>query len=452
MLKFPKNFHIGASMSAMQTEGKGITEIGDLTFDAYFKENPELFYHGVGPDLTSDITRHYKDDIEKFKYIGLDSVRTGFSWARLFPDGINLNKEAVKFYHDYIDEYLKNDIEIIMTLFHFDMPLWAHELGGWESREVIEKFISYCEFVFKEYGSKINYFVTFNEPLVPVFEGYVGKMHYPAKDSPKEAVAQAYGIFLAHAKAVKLFKELKIDSKIGVVYNWNFTFPFSDSAEDKISAEIYDAYVNRGPLNIMYNGNINPIIIKTLEEYNITPFHTSEEIEIIKQTEIDFLGVNYYFPCRVKTNENVKNRWALDQMHIEIPADAKINPFRGWEIYPEGLYDISIAIKKELNNIPWYIAENGMGVENEDRFRNENGQIDDDYRIEFLETHMSELKRGLDAGSNCFGYHIWAAIDCWSFRNAYKNRYGLIEVDLKDQSRKFKKSAYWYKELIENKE
>ncbi|QEH61990.1 6-phospho-beta-glucosidase [Spiroplasma chinense] len=451
MLKFPKDFQIGASMSAMQTEGKGITPIGELAFDKYFKEHPELFFEGVGPDITSDITRHYKDDLKMFGQIGLESIRTGFSWARLFPDGKTLNQEAVDFYHDYIKEYKRNNIKLFMTLFHFDMPLWAHEKGGWESREVIDSFVKYANFVFTEYKDSVDYYVTFNEPLVPVYEGYLNDKHYPAINDPKAAVEQAFGIFLAHSKVLLEFRKHNLKAPIGVVYNWNYTYAFSQSKEDIEASKIYDAYVNRGPLNIMYNGTFDPILFKTLDEFGMLPTYTNEEIEIIKKTKIDFLGVNYYFPCRVKTVECKDPRWIMDCMKIEIPSDAKINPHRGWEIYPEALYEMGMEIKEKFNNIPWYIAENGMGVENEERFRDETGIIQDDYRIEFLNDHLTQIHRAVEEGSNCFGYHLWAAIDCWSFRNAYKNRYGLVEVNLKDQSRKFKKSASWYKELIENK-
>lgn len=451
MIKFPKTFQLGASMSAMQTEGKGITEIGKLTFDKYFEESPELFFNNVGPDVTCDITRTYKDDIKMFSEIKLDSLRTGFSWARLFPNGKDLNNDAVKFYHDYIAEYKKNNILIYMTLFHFDMPLWAHEKGGWASREVIESFKNYANFVFKEYGDEVDYYVTFNEPLVPVTGGYLGESHYPAIVDPKQAVEQSFGIFLAHSTVLLEYRKLNLKAPIGVVYDINQTYSLSDKPEDIAAAKLYDAYINKGPLKIMYNGEIDPIIIESLKKYNMTPKHTKEELEIISKTKVDFVGINFYFPSRIEASKNKNPNWALDETNMRIPSDAVMNPYRGWEIFPKALFDIGTMIKEEFNNVPWYIAENGMGVENEERFRNKDGQIEDNYRIEYLETHLGEIKNSIDSGSNCFGYHMWAALDCWSFRNAFKNRYGFIEVDLKDQSRKFKKSASWYKKLIENK-
>jgi len=452
MLKFKKDFQFGASTSALQTEGQGTTKIGKLTFDQYFDESPELFYDRIGPSLTSDVMNHYLDDIKMYQEIGLDSMRTGFSWARLFPDGETINLEAVKYYHDFLQAVKKAKIKIFMTLFHFDMPLWAHEKGGWASTEVINAFVKYAEFVFLEYQNEVDYFVTFNEPLVPVFGGYLEKSHYPAINNPKMAVEQAYGIFLANAKAIEKYRELNLSVPIGVVYDWNYTFPLTDKSEDIQAARIYDAYVNRGPLKIMSIGSIDEVLIETLKADNLLPNYSANDLETIKKVKVDFLGINYYFPTRIQAIEPVNNnRWVLDRMEMVIPKTARINPFRNWEIYPEGLYDISIAITKELNNLPWYVAENGIGVENEGRFRGEDGLINDQYRIEYVKEHLMQIEKGITAGTNCFGYHMWALLDCWSFRNAYKNRYGLIEVNLEDQSRKFKQSAFWYQQLIKSK-
>lgn len=128
----------------------------------------------------------------------------------------------------------------------------------------------------------------------------------------------------------------------------------------------------------------------------------------------------------------------------------RMNPYRGWEIYPKAMYDIAINIRDNYNNIPWYISENGMGVEGEEKYKDENGVIQDDYRIEFLKEHLEYLHKGIEEGSNCFGYHSWTPIDCWSWSNAYKNRYGYIAVDLQTQNKTIKKSGRWIKDVAQN--
>ena len=170
---------------------------------------------------------------------------------------------------------------------------------------------------------------------------------------------------------------------------------------------------------------------------------------------MDYLGVNYYHPARAKARETQLDPslgW-LPEKHFEDYEwpEARINPHRGWEIYPQAIYDIAINIRDNYGNIPWYISENGMGVEGEAKFRNADGVIDDDYRIDFIKEHLQWLHKGIEEGANCFGYHLWTPIDCWSWMNAYKNRYGLIAVDdLATQKKTIKKSGMWYKKLSEN--
>ena len=127
----------------------------------------------------------------------------------------------------------------------------------------------------------------------------------------------------------------------------------------------------------------------------------------------------------------------------------RMNVYRGWEIYPKTIYDIAMRVKNEYGNIKWYISENGMGVQNEERFLNKDGMIEDDYRIEFIKEHLEWLHKGMEEGSNCQGYHLWTFVDNWSWTNAYKNRYGYVSLDLKTRNRTIKKSGYWIKKVIE---
>jgi 6-phospho-beta-glucosidase len=126
-----------------------------------------------------------------------------------------------------------------------------------------------------------------------------------------------------------------------------------------------------------------------------------------------------------------------------------MNPHRGWEIYPKGIYDLAINVRDNYNNIEWMISENGMGVEGEEKFI-VNGVVEDDYRIEFYQDHLVWLHQAIGEGSACMGYHVWTFIDCWSWTNAYKNRYGLVALDLATQQKTIKKSGHWFKQLSNN--
>lgn len=180
---------------------------------------------------------------------------------------------------------------------------------------------------------------------------------------------------------------------------------------------------------------------------------TVEEMEVIHSAKVDFLGVNYYHPKRVRAQRNPQQftKWTPDIYMEEYQDPTKrINPYRGWEIYPKSIYDIAINIRDHYDNIPWFISENGMGVENEERFMDQDGYINDDYRIDFYKEHLAWLHKAMEEGCNCFGYHTWTAFDCWSWNNAYKNRYGFISIDLKSQKRTIKKSGHWYKTVSDS--
>lgn len=194
--------------------------------------------------------------------------------------------------------------------------------------------------------------------------------------------------------------------------------------------------------------------MKVLTRDNVLWDATADEMKTIHDNTVDFLGVNYYQPFRAKAKEtkfDASKGWLPDKYFdtYEMPG-RRMNPYRGWEIYPKAIYDVAINVRDNYGNIPWYISENGMGVEGEEKFIGKDGVIADDYHIDFIREHLEWLHKAIEEGSNCFGYHLWTPIDCWSWSNAYKNRYGLIALDLVTQKKTIKKSGRWFRALAEN--
>lgn len=194
--------------------------------------------------------------------------------------------------------------------------------------------------------------------------------------------------------------------------------------------------------------------MEVLTRDNVLWDATADEMKTIHDNTVDFLGVNYYQPFRAKAKETKfddSKGWLPNKYFdtYEMPG-RRMNPYRGWEIYPKAIYDVAINVRDNYGNIPWYISENGMGVEGEEKFIGKDGVIADDYRIDFIREHLEWLQKAIEEGSNCFGYHLWTPIDCWSWSNAYKNRYGLIALDLVTQKKTIKKSGRWFRTLAEN--
>lgn len=451
---FPTSFWWGSASSATQSEGAiHNTGKGDSIWDLWFKEEPKRFFDGVSSENASTFYDNYKSDIQLMKETGHNSFRTSISWSRLIPEGTgDVNPKAVKFYNDVFDELITNDILPIICLYHFDMPVAMQEIGGWENKLVCDAYADYAKICFELFGNKVTHWFTFNEPIVPVECGYMYQYHYPNVVDFKRATNVAFNTMIAHAKAVNNFRQMKCNGKIGIILNLSPTYSRSESKEDLDAAHIADLIFNRSFLDPSVNGVYPTELVDLLNKYHMLPEYTQDEIEIIKMGTVDILGVNYYQPRRVMAKESPKEteyfmpEWLFD--YYDDPNKV-MNPHRGWEIYPKGIYDILTYLQKDYGNIDCYISENGMGVEGEAKFI-ENGQVQDTYRIAFLQDHLKWLHQALDNGSNCRGYHMWTFIDNWSWCNAYKNRYGFIRLDVETQKRQKKLSAEWFAMLSKN--
>ena len=456
---FPENFLWGSATSGPQSEGR-FNKKHDSVFDYWYDIEPDAFFDKVGPNVASNFYNSYKEDLAMIKEIGLNSFRTSIQWTRLIKDfeTAEVDEDGVRFYNDMIDECLKNGLTPIMNLHHFDLPVELYKkYGGWESKHVVDLFVKFAEKAFELFGDRIKYWTTFNEPIVVVEGQYLYKFHYPCLVDGKKAVQVMFNINLASAKAIEAYRKgeyNKDGGKIGIVLNLTPSYPRSESKEDLAAAKFADDFFNNSFLDPAIKGKFPEYLVEKLTEDKVLWEATEEEIAIIKDNTIDFLGVNYYQPRRVKAKEEAYDEtlgWMPDKYFDNyIMPGRRMNPYRGWEIYPEAMHDIAMNLKNNYNNIPWYISENGMGVEGEDRYKNEDGIIEDDYRIDFIKEHLEHLHRGIEEGSNCFGYHTWTPIDCWSWLNAYKNRYGYISVDLDTQKKTIKKSGRWIKEVTEN--
>ncbi|MBO1308161.1 glycoside hydrolase family 1 protein [Enterococcus sp. 669A] len=456
MKQFPANFWWGAATSGPQSEGRFNKKHANV-FDYHYEIEPEVFYNQVGPDTASNFYNSYKEDIQMMRSIGMNSMRTSIQWSRLIDDleANTVNDDAVRFYNGVIDTMLAEGMTPVMNLHHFDLPVELFDkYGGWESKKVVELFVGFAKRCFELFGDRVKYWTTHNEPMVVVEGEYLFQFHYPNIVDGKKAVQVAYNLNLASAKAIKAFREMAIeDAQIGTILNLTPTYAASDSEEDQEAARIAELWNNKMFLEPAIYGHFPAELEELLIRDKVLWETNDEEKAVLKENTIDFLGVNFYHPNRVKAPDVAPNSvgsWMPDRYYdaYDMPG-RRVNLDRGWEIYPKALYDIAVNIKENYKNIPWYVSENGMGVSNEDRFKNTEGMIEDDYRIDFVQEHLEWLHKGIEEGSKCFGYHMWTPIDCWSWLNAYKNRYGFISNNIHTQIKTVKKSGHWFKEVTE---
>lgn len=455
--KLPDDFFFGAAMSGPQTEGHW-RDGGKLEnlWDTWSNLRIEDFHNRVGSYAGNDFTDRRHDDLVLLKSLGLTSVRTSIQWSRLLDEDGNINPEGEKYYHELFADAHEVGIEMFVNLYHFDMPTYLFRRGGWENREVVEAYAHYAGKAFRAFGKEIRYWFTFNEPIVEPDQRYTNGVWYPFIRNYARARAVQYNISLAHALAVREYRAAKEegclldDSRIGLINC--FTPPYTrenPSAADLEAVRMTDGVCNRWWLDLVTKGELPQDVIDTLASRGIDLPARPEDKLILADGKVDWLGCNYYHPERVQapaqdTDENGIPRFADPYVWPE----AEMNKSRGWEIYPKGLYDFAMKARDEYSDLEWFVSENGIGIEREDLKKDENGVIQDDYRVDFVRRHLEWIARAIQDGAKCRGYHYWAVIDNWSWANAFKNRYGFVEVDLEDNyNRRPKKSAAWLEKV-----
>ncbi len=459
---FPDNFLWAAATSAYQFEGAYLEDGKTMSIvDANINENY------TNTSITSDHYHRFKEDIKLMKELGMKAYRFSISWTRVLPNGRGeVNEKGINFYKELVKELKDNGIEPLATIYHFDLPLCLQEeYGGWSSREVIDDFVYYCEVLFRNLGEDIKYWFTINEqsnmfllPYLMVFNS----------ETPleKQKYEMNHIMMVAHAKAIKLFREMVPSGKIGPAIGISPNYPKSCKPEDIQAAKEADDFRTYLFTDLYVHGCYRENVWRYMEENNIEPTIEDGDMESIVAAKPDFLGINYYQSRVVEyAPEDIENR------DVILNTDGKsgttsfeVNPglYKGdsnpflektewdWEVDPIGLR----VVLNELNDryhLPIIITENGIGImEN----LTEENKVNDEYRINYLKSHLKQCNLAINDGVNLFGYCPWSFMDLLSTTSGFRKRYGFVYVnrtdkDLKDLKRYKKDSFYWYKEVIE---
>ena len=395
--KLPQDFILGASFSAWQTEGwAGKGENRDHFVDMMYKAAPERWHNGIGPMVATDFYHKWESDIDLMAQTGMETVRTSIDWTRFIDDYElgTVNEEGAKFYDQVIDGLINKGVEPMICLEHWELPVELYEkYGGYASLKVVDLYVKFAGQVFERYRGKVKYWWTFNEPIVIPQLCFMDGFWYPYVSNAKLAMQWIYGKVLCNAKTVKLFRKMNMPGTIGIILNPSLVYPRSEhNPQDVRAQEIADLFYWRSFMDPCIKGEFPEELVNLLKKEACMFDCKQEDLKIIKENTIDILGMNYYQPLRVMAQRSSWNHDAPFHPNkyfeeYNMPGK-KINPWRGWEIYPKGIYDIAMRIKNEYGNIPWMIAENGMGVENETQYKDSNGVIQDDYRVEFMREHL----------------------------------------------------------------
>lgn len=425
-MSFPNNFLWGAASAAAQIEGawnEGGKSQSIWDVAGTHIENGETCH------TACDHYNRYREDVALMKELGLKSYRFSISWPRIIPEKGKVNPDGIAFYKNLIAELKKANIEPLVTLYHWDMPLWVHEEGGWKSPKIIDYYLDYVKVVVNELSGEVQYWMTFNEPQCFIMLAYVMGQHAPFECDPLTGKNCLRHMLLAHGKAVKLIREIaRRDPVIGIAMATTTYIPDSED-EAGVKDAVYQTFestVGEGS-NALY---CDPIVFGTASKL-LKEDLSAEDLKIISEP-IDFIGVNVYQPSNGSINKEGYN------------ADARPKTMQGWVIDPRCLY-WTVRHYYERYHLPIMVTENGMA--NPDSVGLD-GKVHDEIRISFLDDFLGELKRAVAEGIPVIGYQHWSIMDNFEWTEGYGPRFGLIHVDYETQKRTIKDSGWHYAEII----
>ena len=432
----------------------GLCDITDEQIKEALETDDEVFYpkrHGI------DFYHRYKEDIALLAGMGFKVYRMSIAWSRIFPKGDEEapNEEGLAFYDRVFDECLKYNMQPLVTMSHYEPPLYlATEYNGWYNRKTIDFFVRYVDVITKRYKDKVKYWLTFNEidSIIrhPFMTGGLIESRFKKEQFEEVEYQAMHHQFVASALAVKITHENIPDAKVGCMLTKLTYYPYSCRPEDVLK--------ERETMRQIYCYSDTQVYGEypryLLNMYKNKGFHikmSEEDLRIMKDYPVDFISFSYYSSsCVAENEEGLTMTSGNTQTAIKNPYIPSSD--WGWQIDPIGLR-ISLIDLYDRYRKPLFIVENGLGARDQIE---EDGSINDDYRIDYLKKHMIQMYHAIkDDGVELMGYTTWAPIDLVSnSTNQMSKRYGFIYVDVDDYNKgsykRIKNKSYdWYKKVIE---
>ncbi|WP_258806724.1 GH1 family beta-glucosidase [Pseudidiomarina sp. CB1] len=418
------DFVFGVATSSFQIEGAANDREPSI-WDTFCAE-PGRIKDASNGLVACEHVKHWRDDVELIASLGVDAYRFSVAWGRVINADGSVNHTGLQFYIDLVDTLNSKGIAPHVTLYHWDLPQYLQDQGGWLNRETAQRFADYAEVMAKALGNKVASYATLNEPFCSAYLSYEAGIHAPGVKNRQQGRQAAHYLLLAHGLALPRLRKYAPQAEHGIVLNFSPCFAATDSPEDIAAAKLAHNYHNLWYLQPLLTGSY-PDLRHALQAEDM-PSISAGDMDFISQP-IDFLGVNYY----TRTVFREKNGWFSD-----VPPTTPPLTTMGWEIYPQGLTEVLIDLKRSFANFPpIYITENGAAFAD----KLVNNAVHDEARIDYYQQHLLAVHNCIEAGLDMRGYFAWSLLDNFEWAEGYTQRFGIVYVDYATQQRILKDSA-----------
>jgi len=443
----------GAATSSYQIEG-AIHEgnRGHSIWDT-FANTPGKVKNGDTGAIAIDHFNRLEEDVKMMSDLGINGYRFSIAWPRLFPNSANsLEQNGVDFYNKLIDLLIAHNIEPIATLYHWDLPQYLEDAGGWANRDTALAFETYATACAENFGDRVSTWITLNEPWCTAFLGYYLGVHAPGKKNAELAIAAAHHTALAHGYGTRAIKKVLPNAKVGLTVNMTTLHTDSHDTETKEIFDLVDANQNRWWIDALVHGKYPENLVK--EYGSILSQYMLPDDEYILKTEPDFLGINYYcdgFVGKARPEDQPMDSHSPYPIHRVANMELPQSKFSSrtdfdWPVTPDGLSALLMRVHSDWPEIPeLYITENGAAFNDGP---DESGKINDHRRIDYLTQHIDSMNQAIADGVPVRGYFAWSLFDNFEWAEGYSKRFGLVYVDFESQERTPKLSFHKYQEII----
>lgn len=435
---FAHDFLWGCATSSYQIEGAGAEDGRAESIWDRFAATPGKVRDGSNGSVACDHYHRWPGDFDIGRDIGLNAYRFSIAWPRIFSAlGGKPNQKGLDFYSRLVDGMLERGMQPWATLYHWDLPQYLQDRGGWNERGTVDAYLEFADAMTRKLGDRVQHWITHNEPWCTAMIGNFEGLHAPGLTDFKTALQVCHHVLLSHGKAVPLIRANVPGAKVGIALSLHPVRPASGSAEDRAATARHDGLRYHWFLDPLYGRGYPAATVAAAG--NAAPHVLPGDMEAIA-VPTDFLGVNYYFP---ETIAHAPGHGPLE-VDVRPPAGVETTAL-GWEVAPQGMTELLERIERDFHPGDIYITENGSCY---DDVVGADGEVDDVQRRHYLMRHLGALKDAIARGVPVKGYFAWSLIDNFEWAEGYLRRFGLIHVDYTTQQRRLKGSGKWYRSFL----